>query len=108
MLVLAATLALGVIWERQQNSTLASQVRKLEDTLETAQRKHRYIAERFAQAHMPANLTRMAGEALVMPAEHQVVWLVPQQRMPEIEQPLQREPFQSTYELALLELNFGN
>lgn len=103
MVAMLGCFALGIVWVRQGSNSSAKQVQQLERKLEVAQRRLRFVNEKFAEAHMPNNLVRMAGAKMGVPSNDQVIWIAPQQRLIANQQRVTQDPYAVSFELAFLD-----
>ena len=72
---MACLLSLGVVFLRQEDSTVATRIASIEKQLAEAKLDLQAVEQKMAEVHMPENLILMAGRELVPPEENQVVWI---------------------------------
>lgn len=101
MLLITASMSIGIIWVRQNTSRVAHSIQYFERDIETLGRKVRYMSGQFAKAHTPENLLALSDKQLSVPANEQVVWLSGRVNSPMIAASY-REPLAITFDLALL------
>lgn len=105
MSVIVAILSLGIVWVRQEKSQRADNIKQIEQRLETAEQKLRYVNKRYAQIHTPEALNRLAGKELQPPDYDQLVWMKRSSEPPsEITARHESSARDVAYELSLIDV----
>ena len=101
-LLFAVCLALGVIWVRQDSARVGLHLREAENAIAESELRLRYLRDKHADIHTPANLIRYIEGDLKPAMDHQIIWLRPDRTLSVQTKSNELEPFALSFELAFL------